>query len=292
MTGPAQKDFFVSIDKGLGWESIENMGAGSLTKGEWGLISGTYTLPADAELAETSVFIETPWTRRPKKDEDLMDFYVECLSVKAKPMYRLTHTMPGENDPNGSFLRPQWQFNHNPDNHHGSLTERPGFLRLRAAYLCDSLTEARNTLTQRSFGPSCHGVVALETAGLRDGDTAGLAALQDEYGYVGVRQINGRQYIVAVSAQSEEPGKPVEIERISLSAERVYLAIDFDFTDMADTARMYYSLDEIHWYAVGATLPLRYKLSHFTGYRFALFYYAAQTAGGHADFDSFRAGRG
>ncbi|MDR3284042.1 MAG: hypothetical protein LBS97_02560 [Treponema sp.] len=30
-----------------------------------------------------------------------------------------------------------------------------------------------------------------------------------------------------------------------------------------------------------------YDLAHFTGYRFALFYYATQTPGGYVDFDYF-----
>ena len=35
---------------------------------------------------------------------------------------------------------------------------------------------------------------------------------------------------------------------------------------------------------------LKFTVPHFTGYRFALFYYSTQTAGGRVDFDYFRIG--
>jgi len=80
-----------------------------------------------------------------------------------------------------------WQWNHNPDNGNWSLTERPGYLRLRTGRISRGLLDARNTLTQRTFGPECTGTVAVETAGMRSGDCAGLALLQQRYGYVGVK---------------------------------------------------------------------------------------------------------
>lgn len=39
----------------------------------------------------------------------------------------------------------QWQWNHNPDNTRWSLTERPGYMRLKASMAVD-LKSARNTL--------------------------------------------------------------------------------------------------------------------------------------------------
>ncbi|PAF19238.1 glycoside hydrolase, partial [Shouchella clausii] len=35
-----------------------------------------------------------------------------------------------------------WQWNHNPDNEHWSLTERPGYLRLRNGKICTNLEDA------------------------------------------------------------------------------------------------------------------------------------------------------
>jgi beta-xylosidase len=49
-----------------------------------------------------------------------------------------------------------------------------------------------------------------------------------------------------------------------------------------------YSFDGINWQYIGSELNMRWTMTHFTGARFGLFYYAAKTAGGHVDFDYFR----
>lgn len=284
ISGPPSKVFNICIRHGDFWEGIQIMGSGRLLKGEWGFIRGTYTLPDDADLSETSVFVETPWFDNPKKEADLMDFYVGAVSVIAKPVPRNTKTERGENDPGSIKLALPWQWNHNPDHNLWTLTERPGYLRLKSGYLKHSLIDARNTLTQRTFGPVCAGTAAVDVGGMKDGDVAGMAALQELYGYIGVKVVNGEKSIVMVSAAS---GQETEYEKIPLQQDRVYLRIDFDF-DGRDEARFYYSLDEVNWHAAGEVLPMQYKLSHFTGYRFALFYYATQVVGGYADFGYFR----
>ena len=53
-------------------------------------------------------------------------------------------------------------------------------------------------------------------------------------------------------------------------------------------ASFYYSLDGKTWLAIGGPLKMAYTLPHFMGYRFGLFNYATQQAGGYADFDYFR----
>ncbi|MDR1668891.1 MAG: family 43 glycosylhydrolase [Oscillospiraceae bacterium] len=283
-SGPSRKEFNISIRNGSSWEGIDIMGTGMVKKGEWGLVKGVYTLPGGADLSETSIFVETPWVEKPKKDSDIMDFYVGYVSAVSKALPRNTAPMPGENDPSETRLPLPWQWNHNPDHNLWTLTERSGYLRLKSKYLCSGLTDARNTLTQRTFGPACAAAAALETDGMNDGDTAGLAALQELYGYVGVKVVNGVKSIVAVSAVT---GQAREIESVPVQQDRVYLRADFRFDD-ADTAVFFYSLDELNWHPIGEPLQMRYKLSHFTGYRFALFYFSTQIAGGHADFDYFR----
>jgi len=76
-----------------------------------------------------------------------------------------------------------WQWNHNPDNGAWSLKERLGFLRLKTRSVCTGFLDAQNTLTQRTFGPKCTGSIALECGRMKDGDTAGLAALQIEMNF-------------------------------------------------------------------------------------------------------------
>jgi beta-xylosidase len=283
-SGPIEKQFNICIRNGTDWQGIQIMASGMLTKGEWGEIKGAYTMPEDADMSETSVFIETIWAEKPNEKTDLMDFCVDSVSVIAKPLPKRTKTDAGENDVCAPGPAPWWQWNHNPDHNLWSLDERPGYLRLRTKYLNKGLLDARNTLTRRTFGPACAGVTALETDGMRNGDAAGLAAFQELYGFVGVKVINGEKYIVMENAAS---GEAAEVERFRLEQSRVYLRADFDFGG-TDEARFSYSLDGLNWKTTGGVLAMQYKLSHFTGYRFALFYYATQIAGGYADFDYFR----
>src|SRR5699024_2661220 len=57
--GPEEKQFNFNIQNGPSWESIEVIGSGTVTKGEWGTIEGTYTMPEDVDFSETFIFIET-----------------------------------------------------------------------------------------------------------------------------------------------------------------------------------------------------------------------------------------
>jgi beta-xylosidase len=181
----------------------------------------------------------------------------------------------------------QWQWNHNPDDRCWSLTKRPGFLRLATGRVENDFEQVRNMLTQRTFGPVCSGMAALDAGGMKDGDVAGLAALQKRYGFVGVKMEGGARSIVMVSAESETP---VELARIPLAQDRVYLKVECDFRERTDKAVFHYSLDGQTWTALGKPLQMEYGLSHFVGYRFALFNQATKTEGGFADFDFFRVG--
>ncbi len=178
-----------------------------------------------------------------------------------------------------------WQWNHNPNNKLWSITRHPGFLRLSTGRVDAEILSARNTLTQRTFGPECSGTTAIDTTHMKNGDVAGLALFQKNYGTVGVQVKDGRKYIVMVSAES---GSPVEMERIPLGRKTVFLKADADFRDRVDTARFFYSLDGKSWTPIGASLKMAYTFPHFMGYRFGLFNYATKTPGGSADFDFFR----
>ncbi len=177
-----------------------------------------------------------------------------------------------------------WQWNHNPDNKLWSLTQRPGFLRLTTARVDANFLNARNTLTQRTIGPECSGTTCLDVSNPKDGDIAGLALLQKQYGLVCVKMEGGTNFVVMVSAKS---GLPVEVEKVPLLQKTVHLRAECDFKNLADTARFAYSLDGKSWTPIGSPLKMSYTLPHFMGYRFGLLNYATKTAGGFADFDYF-----
>jgi len=177
-----------------------------------------------------------------------------------------------------------WQWNHQPDRQHWSLADRPGYLRLTTGRVDGDFLAARNTLTQRKFGPECSGTTAIDLAHMKDGDIAGLALLQKQYGLVGVKADHGTNFVVMVSAES---GAPVELQRVPLSQQTVFLKAECDFKDQVDRARFFYSLDGQSWSSIGNALKMKYTLPHFMGYRFGLFNYATRTTGGFADFDFF-----
>jgi arabinoxylan arabinofuranohydrolase len=186
------------------------------------------------------------------------------------------------------WLKPVWQWNHIPDMNGWSLTERKGWLRLKTTSVVKHIREARNTLTQRTFGPTCQGEVLLDASGLKDGDYAGLSAFQNRYGFVGVKRENGKFFIVMQRAMEKGDALGKEMARIPLTQPqftKVFLRVTMDFTDRTDKATFAYSLDGKEWLSIGDTLQMHYDWPDFCGYRFALFCYATQQTGGQADFD-------
>jgi hypothetical protein len=149
------------------------------------------------------------------------------------------------------------------------------------------VVNAKNTYTQRSFGPKSSGRTVVDVAGLKDGDVAGLVALQYDYGYVGVKKSGTSRSVVMVKAAN---ATPTEVATVAINQDRVYLRIDMDFTNRTDKATFWYSLDSTNWKQIGNTLQMSYKLEHFMGYRFGLFNYSTKAAGGVADFDWFQIG--
>src|SRR5690606_17584137 len=105
-----------------------------------------------------------------------------------------------------------WQWNHNPDNQNWTLNRKKGYLRLTTARIDTSFLMARNTLTQRTIGPKSTGTTAIDISKMKEGDVAGLALLQKNYGWVGVKFENGKKYIVMEKEESEN----LEEERVPL----------------------------------------------------------------------------
>ncbi len=187
-----------------------------------------------------------------------------------------------------SFNKPEldivWQWNHNPIDSGWSLQKRSGYLRLTTQKVVNNIFEAPNTLTQRMFGPQSSAIIKLEFNEMKNGDYAGLAALQDDYGMVGITKENGQFSVLMINNQN---GDHQVIERATLNQTNVWLRVDADFKKQLDLAQFYYSLDGEHWQKIGNKLQMKYKLTHFMGYRFALFNYATQDKNGYVDIDFF-----
>ncbi|MBQ8948646.1 MAG: glycoside hydrolase 43 family protein [Prevotella sp.] len=204
-----------------------------------------------------------------------------------------------------------WQWNHNPVDAAWSLTERPGFLRLKTNHVVNTLYLAPNTLTQRMEGPTCSGSILLDCSKMKDGDCAGLAAFNSDTGALTIKK-RGKKLFLEMSEQKVELSdrdklvtKTEEkvIESIPLSsllsphASKIYLRIDADvrpsfaknFMPGNDLANFYYSLDGVEWTKIGTE---NYHLGFdwrrfFMGTKFGIFCYATKKAGGYIDIDEF-----
>ena len=194
-----------------------------------------------------------------------------------------------------------WQWNHNPINTAWSLTERPGFLRLKTNRVVPNLYLAPNTLTQRMEGPTCSGVISMDISHMKDGDCAGFTAFNGDSGVLTILR-NGKKVSLVMSeqvVQLSDREKAVtnldvkEIERVELAPKTttIWLRIDGDFQPgHNDAANFYYSLDGEQWTKIGtANYRMRFDYRRFfMGSKFAIFNYATKKAGGYVDVDAFQ----
>ena len=184
----------------------------------------------------------------------------------------------------GEVMPLAWQWNHNPASTDWSVTDRNGYLRITTGRVDNNVLRTRNMLTQRTFGPKCSAVTKVDVSDMKDGDYAGLIALQKKYGFVGVKIGNGNKSIIMECVQNN---RAEEMESVELKQDTVYLKIDCDFRNRIDKASFFFSLDGNSWSKIGSELKMAYTLPHFMGYRFGLFNYATKTTGGYADFDYY-----
>ena len=202
-----------------------------------------------------------------------------------------------------------WQWNHNPVDHAWSLTERPGYLRLKSSRIVPNLYLAPNTLTQRMEGPACSGYICMDLSKLKDGDCTGLSAFNGDSGVLTIKK-KGKKLILEMSEQKvtlterEKAVTNVEeklIETVDLTQlvnakqPMIWLRLDGEFRPNGrrgghDAANFFYSLDGEQWTQVG-TRNYRMIFDYrrfFMGTKFGIFYYATQKTGGYVDVDYFK----
>jgi beta-xylosidase len=184
---------------------------------------------------------------------------------------------------NTSILGMQWGWNHNPDQAKWSLTERPGYLRLKTVRVDSNFRKARNTLTQRPFASYDNsptgGITKMEVTNMKDGDIAGLAVFQDSFAFIGVAQTNGSRKIIMVNNGET-------IDAVKMNNNTIYLRTIA--SNSTEKARFEYSVDNKTFTKLGNELSMKFNLSVFTGNKFCLFNYATKSTGGYVDFDWFR----
>ena len=155
----------------------------------------------------------------------------------------------------------EWQWNHNPDNANWSLSANKEQSENHHVQDRQRSLLRKEHAHAKSFGPKCSGRIALDASGMKDGDFAGLAALQDSMAFVGFPNPGHR--FPSSNIKGNRKGS------VPVSQNKVYLRIDMDFTNQTDKATFYYSLDGTAWKSIGSTLSMSYTLGMFVGYRFS-----------------------
>ena len=237
--------------------------------------------------------------------------FVSCQSTSAKVQRPLTIRL--NNDSSGSYivgnddfdygdsfnyasgdrLKLVWQWNHNPDHNNWSVTEKPGYYRIKNGKTANSVWYARNSLTQRTVGPTMTSETCMIPTSMKPGDYAGMVAVGSAYGMVGVRCDNsGNRYIFQGSG-SYDQAITVNASAGQVSANTpVYLKIEYQFNTgntRADTANFFYSLDGSSWTRIGNQLSMSFSTSTtFMGARTWLSNYATGSTGGYVDFDYYK----
>ena len=170
---------------------------------------------------------------------------------------------------------------------------------LKTSQLCKSIYDARNTLTWRTWGPTCSDTICIDARKMKEGDCAGFAALNGDSGVLTIK-LNGGQYSLTMSEENVSLSnntkeitdvKVKEVETVKLpkgKAGKIYLRIDGDFGDFSpkrDTANFYYSLDGKNFTQIGtANYKMRFDYRRlFMGTRYAAFYYATKQVGGQVN---------
>ena len=210
-------------------------------------------------------------------------------------------SLPTSDDFSSSAPGLQWQFNHNPDPAKYSLTERPGWLRLHATkphfesagiISPESSIEispdapllmARNTLTQRLFGPRCQITAKVDASHLKRGDKAGLAILNIPYGTLTITRVGNKFSL----QQTEGDNNSETVGEIVSKGIKKDLWLRADINGQYGLADFSYSLDDQTYHPIGHTFKMAYSGDYFVGNRAALFCYNSNRSGGFLDVDDF-----
>ena len=165
-----------------------------------------------------------------------------------------------------STLSPVWQWNHNPVDTYWNLTDRKGWLTLKAMP-ADSLKMARNMLTQKVIGYESESTTLLTASG---DCYAGLFCSGKQFRGIGLCP----QGVFVEAGGQREIVKEGRFPKL-------YLRVTIDC--LCNRHQFSYSTDGEHFTLVGDPFPMRG--GYWKGIRVGLFCYGSD---GKAQFDSFR----
>ena len=192
----------------------------------------------------------------------------EPVAVWESPLPRRAALLQTDDGFDGS-IGLQWQWNHNPSAAHWSVSERRGWLTLRAMP-ADSLKACRNMLTQKVVGYVSESTVTVEREGRC---VAGLCCTGKQFRGVGLcedgvfTEVDGRRQVVRAGR-----------------FRRLWLRVVNDCRE--NRHHFEYSTDGRRFTPVGEVFAMR--SGYWKGLRTGLFCYAPDGGAGQAWFDDFR----
>ena len=190
----------------------------------------------------------------------------EPVSMWKKPIPSTSAPLLQTDDDFSGTLGLQWQWNHNPVDSHWSLTDRKGWLTLKAQP-ADSLKACRNMLTQKVVGWLSESTTLVESSG---DNYAGLFCSGKLFRAVGL--CKDGIYV-------EAGGQRQMVQKGHFA--KVWLRVTND--SLQNRHQFSYSLDGEHFVSAGETFPMRG--GYWKGIRTGLFCYGSN---GKAHFDSFQ----
>ena len=200
-----------------------------------------------------------------------------------------------------AVVKRDYQWNHNYikediSTESGSLSQPGKSVTLRTSVLAHSIFDARNTLTWRTWGPTCSDTIRIDASRIKDGDFIGLSAFNGDAALLSVQKEGKKAFLVFteenVSLSNDTKAitdvKRKEVARIPLPNSKlkdIRLVMNCDFNPGRDFANFSYSIDRGKtWKAIGTE---NYKMIFdyrrlFMGTRYAAFYYPTKNVGGTA----------
>lgn len=216
-----------------------------------------------------------------------------------------TMTLDGDcechREANYAVIDKDYQINHNIirnaiDTQTGSIT-RPGrWIEVTSYKTAKSIFDARNTITWRTWGPTCSDTLNIDASDINDGDCIGFAAFNGDSGVMTIKREGKKYYLVfteeSVSLSNDKKEiTDVEIketERVEIPKSKlkdIRLVINGDFNPGKDIATFYYSFDGKEYKKFGTDYKMRFDYRRlFMGTRYAAFFYSTINPGSKVRF--------
>lgn len=181
----------------------------------------------------------------------------------------------------GGNLGLQWQVNHNPIPGCISVTDRKGMLAIKATK-ADQISNAHNTLTQKTMGYKGMATVMVDYSDIHFGQRMGMACLGSNMVGVGVEKVNENGKEV-MRLYFEKNGDSHTVQGLDTQKQRIWFRLKID--GIHNKHQFSYSTDGKRFNPVGQEFE-EYN-SGWKGSRIGLYSYSSEEKSGTAYFDNF-----